>query len=158
LYLYRWIWTEFQRFRYDRVRVKINGWADFMSANFWPPLDNAIKWASGLGLWKWPLETTVCGENHPSPTENFTSKLNLINLITFSFFYSPKLMDASVDFGCTHPIDALFWSLPIYLIGFLLKIWMLGNWFNHASMSLFFWVVTCLFVSRGFIWLWNVLK
>ncbi len=102
--------------------MKINGWADFMSANFWLPLDNAIKWASGLGLWKWPLETTVCGEGHPSPTENFTSKLNLVNLITFSFFYSPKLMGACVDFGCTRPIDALFKSLPIYLIGFLLKI------------------------------------
>ncbi len=32
-----------------------------------------------------------------------------------------------VDFGCTHPIDGLFWSLPIYLFSFLLKIWMLGN-------------------------------
>ncbi len=27
----------------------------------------------------------------------------------------------SVDFGCTHPIDVLFWCLPIYLLGFLSK-------------------------------------
>ncbi len=26
-----------------------------------------------------------------------------------------------VDFGCTHPIDGLFWSLPIYLLGFFSK-------------------------------------
>jgi len=25
------------------------------------------------------------------------------------------------DFGCTHPIDGLFWSLPIYLLGFFSK-------------------------------------
>jgi hypothetical protein len=28
---------------------------------------------------------------------------------------------AYVDFGCTHPIDGLFWSLPIYLLGFFSK-------------------------------------
>jgi hypothetical protein len=28
---------------------------------------------------------------------------------------------ACVDFGCTHPIDGLFGSLPIYLLGFLSK-------------------------------------
>jgi hypothetical protein len=28
---------------------------------------------------------------------------------------------ACVDFGCTHPIDGLFWSLPIYLLGFFSK-------------------------------------
>jgi hypothetical protein len=26
-----------------------------------------------------------------------------------------------VDFGCTHPIDGLFWRLPIYLLGFFSK-------------------------------------
>jgi len=40
---------------------------------------------------------------------------------------------ACVDFGCTHPIDGLFWSLPIYLLGFFSKQECLGNWFNHAS-------------------------
>jgi hypothetical protein len=28
---------------------------------------------------------------------------------------------ACVDFGCTHPIDGLFWSLPIYLLGLFSK-------------------------------------
>jgi hypothetical protein len=32
------------------------------------------------------------------------------------YFYCPIL-----DFGCTHPIDGLFWSLPIYLMGFFSK-------------------------------------
>jgi hypothetical protein len=34
--------------------------------------------------------------------------------------YCPKLMDEHVidHFGCTHPIDGLFWNLPIYLLGF----------------------------------------
>jgi len=27
----------------------------------------------------------------------------------------------SVDCGCTHLIDGLFWSLPIYLLGFFSK-------------------------------------
>ncbi len=36
--------------------------------------------------------------------------------------YCPRLMDGHcVDFGCTHPIDGLFWSLPIYLLGFFPK-------------------------------------
>jgi hypothetical protein len=54
------------------------------------------KWASGLSLWKWPLEATLCGEGHPSPTENFTSKLNLINLITFSFLYHEVSYDSEM--------------------------------------------------------------
>jgi hypothetical protein len=28
---------------------------------------------------------------------------------------------ACVDFGCTHPLDGLFWSLPIYLLDFFSK-------------------------------------
>jgi hypothetical protein len=28
---------------------------------------------------------------------------------------------ACADFGCTHPIDGMFWSLPIYLLGFFSK-------------------------------------
>jgi hypothetical protein len=28
---------------------------------------------------------------------------------------------ACVNFGCTHPIDGLFWNLPIYLSGFFSK-------------------------------------
>jgi hypothetical protein len=52
--------------------------------------------------------------------------------------------------GCFETFTHLF-------VGFFFKIWMLGNWFNHAFyIILFFWVVTCLFVSQGFISLWNV--
>jgi hypothetical protein len=36
-------------------------------------------------------------------------------------FFNKKLMDACVDSGCTHPIDGLFWSLPICLLGFFSK-------------------------------------
>jgi len=28
---------------------------------------------------------------------------------------------AFVNFWCTHPIDGLFWNLPIYLLGFFSK-------------------------------------
>ncbi len=66
---------------------------------------------------------------------------------------------ACVDFGCTHSIDGLFWSLLIYLLGSSSKykccvidlIMLLDQFF-------FFGVVTCLFVSQGFISLWNVKK
>jgi hypothetical protein len=35
------------------------------------------------------------------------------------FFLLPQANGQTcVDFGCTHPIDVLFWSLPIYLLGF----------------------------------------
>ncbi len=38
------------------------------------------------------------------------------------FYYCPKLNGwVWVDFGCTHPIDGLFWNLPIYLLGFFSK-------------------------------------
>jgi len=36
------------------------------------------------------------------------------------YIYCPKLMDGHV-YGCTHPIDGLFQSLPIYLLGFFSK-------------------------------------
>jgi hypothetical protein len=60
------------------------------------------------------------------------------------------------DFGCTHPIDGLFWSLPIYLVGFFSKY---ECWVSNLIMPLYhfiFWVVTCLFVSQDFISWWNV--
>jgi hypothetical protein len=66
------------------------------------------------------------------------------------------------------------------LVGFLLKIGMLGNWFNHASLSFYFFLLKirmlgnwfnhpsyhftffglslALFVSHGFKSLWNVKK
>jgi hypothetical protein len=39
-----------------------------------------------------------------------------------------------VDFGCTHPIDGLFWSLPIYLLGFFSKC---ECWGTNSIMSLY---------------------
>jgi hypothetical protein len=84
-----------------------------MSANFWLPLDNAVKWAFGLGIWKWPLETTLCGEGYPSPTENFTSKLNSITLIIFFLFLFPQANGhACVDFGCTNQLMGCFEVYP----------------------------------------------
>jgi hypothetical protein len=84
----------------------------------------------------------------------FGKSLNL-GLVTVSLNFRLILLPqvngwACVDFGCTHLIDGLFWSLLIYL---------LGNWFNHASYHFYFcWVVTCLFVSQGFMSLWNLKK
>jgi len=45
------------------------------------------------------------------------------------------------------------------LVGFLLKIWMLGNLFDHAFISFYF-LGGChlLLVSQGFVSLWNVKK
>jgi hypothetical protein len=44
---------------------------------------------------------------------------------------------ACVDVLCTHPIDGLFWNLPTYL---------LGNWFNHASLSFYFFGLSLAFL------------
>ncbi len=59
---------------------------------------------------------------------------------------------ACVDFECTHPIDGLFWSLPIYLLGFFSKYecW-IADWIMLLYHFYFISVITCLFVSRGFI-------
>jgi hypothetical protein len=36
----------------------------------------------------------------------------------FKLFLLPQANGhACVDFGCTHPIDGLFWNLSIYLLG-----------------------------------------
>jgi hypothetical protein len=60
--------------------------------------------------------------------------------VDLPFFYCPNLMDkACVDFG-VHPSN--WWVVVLkstcLLVGFLLKIWMFGNWFNHASISFCF--------------------
>jgi hypothetical protein len=39
-----------------------------------------------------------------------------------------------VDFGCTHPIDGLFWNLPIYLLGFFSKY---ECWVTDSMMALY---------------------
>jgi hypothetical protein len=49
-----------------------------------------------------------------------------------SFLLAQANGQACVDFGCTHPINGLFWNL---LVGFLLTIWMLGNWLSHVFIS-----------------------
>jgi hypothetical protein len=62
---------------------------------------------------------------------------------------------ACVDFGYTYLIG-LFWNLLIYLLGFFSNY---ECWVTDLIMSPYhfiFWVVTCLFVSWGFIWLCNV--
>ncbi len=56
-----------------------------------------------------------------------------------------------VDFGCTHPIDGLFWSLPIYLLGFFSKYECFVTNLIRPLHHFNFWVYTCLFVSQGFI-------
>jgi len=38
-----------------------------------------------------------------------------------SFLLAQANRQAYVDFGSTHPIDGLFWSLPIYLLSFFSK-------------------------------------
>jgi hypothetical protein len=46
---------------------------------------------------------------------------------------------ACVDFGCTHIIDGLFWSLPIYLLGFFSKYECWVTDLNMHLYHLFFW-------------------
>jgi hypothetical protein len=76
------------------------------------------------------------------------------------FYYCSKLMDAHVQIlgppiqlmGCFEVYPSICWV-------FVFKIWMLGKWFNQCLyIILFFWVLICLFVSQGFISLWNVKK
>ncbi len=43
-----------------------------------------------------------------------------------------------VDFQCTHSIWHVVLKSTHLLVGFIFKIWMLGNWFNHISMSFYF--------------------
>jgi hypothetical protein len=45
---------------------------------------------------------------------------------------------ACVDFGCTHPIDGLFSSLPIYLLGFFSKY---ECWVIDLIMSLYHFIL-----------------
>jgi hypothetical protein len=63
---------------------------------------------------------------------------------------------ACVDFGCTHPIDGLFWDLPIYLLGFFSKY---ECWVTNLTMFLYHFIFLGYYLPlciRGFIWLWNV--
>jgi hypothetical protein len=69
------------------------------------------------------------------------------------FFLLPQANGRSMCRFWVHPSN---WRVVLnsthLLVGFLFKIWMLSNWFNHANISfLVFWVVTCFFVSQGFI-------
>ncbi len=91
-----------------------------------------------------------CGNAFWAGVEVRESKVCWMDKVTdlcVSFLLAQANGWACVDFGCSHPIDELLWSLPIYL---------LGTWLNHVSISFYsFWVVTYLFVSWGFISLWN---
>jgi hypothetical protein len=72
---------------------------------------------------------------------------------SFMFLLPQANGRSCVDFGCTHRIDGLFWSLPIYLLGSFLKC---ECWLTDLIMSLYhfiFWVIIFLFVPRGSIWL-----
>jgi hypothetical protein len=86
------------------------------------------------------------------------SNLGKCQRMSREFFVLPQVNGcAYIDFGCTHPIDGLFWNPPIYYLGFFSKY---ECWITDLIMPLlsfyFFWVVTCIFVSRGFISQWNV--
>jgi len=84
--------------------------------------------------------------------------LEIIFLGNFYLLLRQANGHACVDFGCTHPIDGLFSNLPIYLLGFFSKY---ECWVHNLIMPLFhlfFWVVTCPFVSQGFTSLRNVQK
>jgi hypothetical protein len=45
---------------------------------------------------------------------------------------------ACVDFGCNHPIDGLFWNLPIYFLGFFSKY---ECWVTELTMSLYHFIL-----------------
>jgi hypothetical protein len=76
----------------------------------------------------------------------------------FKHFLVPQLNGRTcVDFGCTHPINGLFWSLPIYLLGFFSQY---ECWVIDLIMLLCHFFLGChfFFVSQGFILLWNIFK
>jgi len=55
-------------------------------------------------------------------TTNFIFCFSCGYVNVWSFLLLPQVNGwACVDFGCTHPIDGLFWSLPVYLLGFFSK-------------------------------------
>jgi hypothetical protein len=60
------------------------------------------------------------------------TRRQLIFCFVFLFYCPQANGRACVDFGCTHPIDGLFLTSTHLFVGFLLKIWMLSNWFTHA--------------------------
>ncbi len=64
-----------------------------------------------------------------------------------AFFLLPQANgQACVDFGCTHPIDGFVLKSTCLLVGFLLKIWMLGNWFNHCLYIILFFGLSLAFL------------
>jgi hypothetical protein len=82
-----------------------------------------------------------------------------LRIFWYANFYCPKFninRQACADVGCTHRTDGLFCSLPTYLLGFF---WKYECWVTNLIMFLyhyFFGIVFGLFVSQGFISLWNV--
>jgi hypothetical protein len=93
------------------------------------------------------LHLSLCVLSPANPSFNGIHKV-------MKFYYCHKLNGHTcADFGCTHPIDGLFWSLPIYLLGSLSKYecWV-TDLINASTSFLFF--LGChlpLFVSQGFI-------
>jgi hypothetical protein len=59
------------------------------------------------------------------------------NICHFSFLLPQVNGGACVDFGCTRPIEMGCFEVYPSTCWFLLKIWMLGNWFNHDSIYIY---------------------
>jgi hypothetical protein len=55
-----------------------------------------------------------------------------------SFLLAQAIGWACVDFRCSHPIDGLFWNLPIYLLGFFSKY---ECWVIDLTMSLYHFIL-----------------
>jgi len=120
-----------------------------------------IKFPFFYDFWKYLLHNNLI---------RFVLFINLWHIfaifITYLLFVKLTLFLLPQINGCTrlcrfwvhHPIDGLFWSLPIYLLSFFSKY---GCWITDLIMPLYQKKnLGChfLFVSWGFILLWNVFK
>jgi hypothetical protein len=114
-------------------------------------------WGIDLPIFTWYPKCNLCCRFIWSIFQKF------FKYFTFGLKYWRSLLPQvngwkCVDFKCTNnPVDGLFWSLPILdLLGLFSKH---ECWITDLIMFLYhfiFCVVTCLFVSQGFISIWNV--
>jgi hypothetical protein len=133
--------------------------------SLWGHLHNAKMMLSVCLTQLWSLHTYQCFRSGIGNHQHWCMKTKAIpwpytstslvgiwgnirtRLITTKFLLPQANGRACVDFECTHPIDGLFRSLPIYLLGFFS---IYECWITNLIMLLYhfiFWVVTCLFVS-----------
>ncbi len=64
-----------------------------------------------------------------------------------------------VPLGAPIQLTGCFEIYPSTCRVFFFKIWMIGKWFNHMPLDRLKYIyITCLFVSQGFMSIWNIKK